>query len=50
MDRRTFLKNATATGPALAAAGLLGNQSSTPKVSARETLAEHSSNPSRFPS
>jgi hypothetical protein len=51
MDRRTFLKNATATGPALAAAGLLRNQSSTPKVSgARETLAEHSSNPSRFPS
>jgi arylsulfatase A-like enzyme len=27
MDRRTFLKNATATGGALAAAGLLGNQS-----------------------
>ena len=28
MDRRTFLKNATATGAAFAAAGLLGNQSS----------------------
>ena len=38
MDRRTFLKNTAATGGALAAAGLLGNQSSTPKVTARETL------------
>ena len=27
MDRRTFLKNATATGAALAATGFLGNQS-----------------------
>ena len=27
MDRRTFLKNTAATGGALAAAGLLGNQS-----------------------
>jgi hypothetical protein len=50
MDRRTFLKNATATGGALAAAGLLGNQSSTPKVSAQETLAERRSNPPWFPS
>jgi hypothetical protein len=50
MDRRTFLKNAAATGGALAAAGLLGSQSSTPKVSARETLAEGGSNPPWFPS
>ena len=50
MDRRTFLKNATATGGALAAAGLLGSHSSTPKVSARETLAEGDGNPPWFPS
>jgi hypothetical protein len=50
MDRRTFLKNATATGGALAGAGLLGNQSNTPKVSAQETLAERRSNPPWFPS
>jgi len=50
MDRRTFLKNSTANGGTLAAAGLLGNQSSAPRVSARETLAEDSSNRPRFPS
>lgn len=50
MFRRTFLKNSAATGAALAAAGLLGNRSSTPQVSAQETLAERRSNPPWFPS
>jgi len=38
MDRRTFLKNWTATGGALAAAGLLGNQSKAQGGPPRNTL------------